>query len=286
MNNINNGMDTEYIPFFDREGQNLNRRKLKIVSQTPDEIIVDIERCDTSTVDGTPLNATTLNNKFDEIESALTAHEFGSVVKVNNAKVDEVTFNSNPQEQITNEVNARTEADSNLQAQLTSEVNTRTSADSNLQSQITSEINTRTNLTTSLQNQITNLNNEAVKLSETQTINGPKTFDSITCNSLNVTGNIEQQEVYIPYYNNSLTLNLTVNSVLRAVYKNKSNSLPYYILKLKKNDVISLSPTYSANYFTTVTKKDGTTTSFTREQNYTITGDEIAMYTEGAPDIN
>ncbi len=276
----------EYTPFIDSTGANLNRRKLKIVSQTPDEIIVDIERCDTSTVDGTPLNATTLNNKFNEIESALTAHEFGSVVKVNNAKVDEVTFNSNPQEQITNEVNARTEADSNLQAQLTSEVNTRTSADSNLQSQITSEINTRTNLTTSLQNQITNLSNEAVKLSETQTITGPKSFDSITCNSLNVTGSIEQQEVYIPYYNNSLTLNLTVNSVLRAVYKNKSNSLPYYILKLKKNDVISLSPTYSANYTTTVTKKDGTTISVVREQNYTITGDEISMYTEGLPDIN
>ena len=276
----------EYTPFIDSTGANLNRRKLKIVSQTPDEIIVDIERCDTSTVDGTPLNATTLNNKFDEIESALTAHEFGSVVKVNNAKVDEVTFNSNPQEQITNEVNARTEADSNLQAQLISEVNTRTSADSNLQSQITSEINTRTNLTTSLQNQITNLNNEAVKLSATQTITGPKTFDSITCNSLNVTGNIEQQEVYIPYYNNSTTLNLTINSVFGAVYKN--NSLPYYILKLKKNDVISLSPPppYSANYLTTITKKDGTTTSVVREQNYTITGDEIAMYTEGAPDIN
>ena len=47
--------------FSDRKSQYPNRRKLKIITQTADEIIADIEYADTPSQDGTPINATILN---------------------------------------------------------------------------------------------------------------------------------------------------------------------------------------------------------------------------------
>ena len=40
------------MDFKDRQGQNLNRKKIKIISQSPTEIIADIERYDTVTEEG------------------------------------------------------------------------------------------------------------------------------------------------------------------------------------------------------------------------------------------
>ena len=102
--------------FKDRESNHSNRRKLKIVTQTPDEIIVDVERLDDSTGEyGTPVNAAT----FNEIFAQITAAEKGSVVEVKNVngeyEAKDIQFDSDPQTQITNEANTRANMDNNLQ---------------------------------------------------------------------------------------------------------------------------------------------------------------------------
>jgi len=56
--------------FKDRQGSNLNRKRISIVSQTPNEIIADITRADTPTDEGTPINADTFNDFQQQIDSA------------------------------------------------------------------------------------------------------------------------------------------------------------------------------------------------------------------------
>jgi len=56
--------------FVNRQGENLNRKRLRIISQTANEIIADIERADTPSVEGTPINATTMNQFQQEIDTA------------------------------------------------------------------------------------------------------------------------------------------------------------------------------------------------------------------------
>lgn len=58
--------------FENRQGTNLNRKKIKIVSQTANEIIADIERADNATVEGTPIDAGVFNAFQSEINSANT----------------------------------------------------------------------------------------------------------------------------------------------------------------------------------------------------------------------
>lgn len=58
------------MSFTNRTGQNLNRKKIIIINQTPNEIIADIERADTVTEEGTPINATIFNKFQEEINSA------------------------------------------------------------------------------------------------------------------------------------------------------------------------------------------------------------------------
>ena len=91
--------------FKDRESNHSNRRKLKIITQTPDEIIVDVERLDESTgEDGTPVNATT----FNEIFARITAAEKGSVVEVKNDNDEyepkDIKFDDDPQTQLNERV--------------------------------------------------------------------------------------------------------------------------------------------------------------------------------------
>ena len=136
---------TEY--FKDRESNYSNRRKLKIVSQTPNEIIVDIERLDEKTgEDGTSVNATT----FNEIFAQITAAEKGSVVKVKNANGEyeskDIQFDSDPQMQINNEATTRANFDDNLQTQ----------------------ISTNTTNISNIFNSITNITNNTAKLQNTQ----------------------------------------------------------------------------------------------------------------------
>lgn len=56
--------------FKDRKGSNLNRKRISIVSQTPNEIIADITRADNPTDEGTPINADTFNDFQKEIDTA------------------------------------------------------------------------------------------------------------------------------------------------------------------------------------------------------------------------
>ena len=58
--------------FQDRTGTNLNRKKIKIISQTPTEIIADIERADTPVIEGTTINASVFNGFQNEINLANT----------------------------------------------------------------------------------------------------------------------------------------------------------------------------------------------------------------------
>lgn len=60
------------MEFIDRKGTNLNRKKLKIISQTPTEIIADIERFDNVTEEGTQINAEVFNKFQEEIKNANT----------------------------------------------------------------------------------------------------------------------------------------------------------------------------------------------------------------------
>ena len=56
--------------FQNRQGSNLNRKRLRIVSQTAEEIIADVERADNPTVEGTPIDATVMNQFQSEIDTA------------------------------------------------------------------------------------------------------------------------------------------------------------------------------------------------------------------------
>lgn len=113
--------------FIDREGENLNRKKLKIVSQTANEIIADIEHADNVTVEGTPINAAAMNSLKGTIDSAnanataaLTkaneayskadeaAQGNGTVVRINGVISGELNYIANPQTQINNIINNTT----------------------------------------------------------------------------------------------------------------------------------------------------------------------------------
>lgn len=59
------------MAFVDRQGSNLNRKKLKVVSETIENgqkvITVDVERADSATSNGTKLNAQSLTDAIKEI---------------------------------------------------------------------------------------------------------------------------------------------------------------------------------------------------------------------------
>lgn len=117
--------------FIDRQGENLNRKKLKIVSQTANEIIADIERGDDAIVEGTPINAAAMNSLKSTIDSAdinattalnianeamaianavedAVAVGKGTVVYINDDPKASIGFSSDPQAQINNIVNNTT----------------------------------------------------------------------------------------------------------------------------------------------------------------------------------
>ena len=94
--------------FTDREGSHLNRRKLTIISQTPKEIIVDVERADDNiTETGTKINASNLQNiitKINDLESKID-QESGSYIYVDQQFENEINFTSDPQTQLDNKLN-------------------------------------------------------------------------------------------------------------------------------------------------------------------------------------
>ena len=88
--------------FQDRQGSNLNRKKIKIISQAGDEIIADIERADSPTVEGTKLNAAVMNQFQKEIDDANT--------KSNSAVNTANTASTNANNAVTTANDAKTKA--------------------------------------------------------------------------------------------------------------------------------------------------------------------------------
>ena len=97
--------NNELENFVDRVSTHSNRRKLTIVSQTPDEIIADVSRFDTEvTQQGTKISASDLQDIVDKVNDLETkiGQENGSYIYVNNEFQSQVNFTSNPQTQIDN----------------------------------------------------------------------------------------------------------------------------------------------------------------------------------------
>jgi hypothetical protein len=59
------------MDFVNRQGTNLNRKRLRIISQSANEIIADVERADTPTVEGTPISASNLNQLKQDILNSI-----------------------------------------------------------------------------------------------------------------------------------------------------------------------------------------------------------------------
>ena len=110
--------------FQDRQGSNLNRKKLRIVSQTADEIIVDVERADSPTQEGTPINASTMNQFQQEINTSNTnasnavtvansasSNASNAVTTANNAETKATTALSKAETAITTANQAKAKAD-------------------------------------------------------------------------------------------------------------------------------------------------------------------------------
>lgn len=76
--------------FVDRVSDTPNRRKIKIISQTADEIIADIEMADNATVEGTPITASKMN-EWDEIISTAKTKSDTAYTNANDSKTDSST---------------------------------------------------------------------------------------------------------------------------------------------------------------------------------------------------
>lgn len=100
--------------FKNRTGSNLNRRKLTIVSQTANEMIVDVERADSvqSGNEGTPITASTLNSFEDRISlaesnsSTAFSNANTALSASNSAETKATTALSNSQQALTTANNA------------------------------------------------------------------------------------------------------------------------------------------------------------------------------------
>ena len=101
-----------FTPFNDVEGLN-NKRKLKIISQTPSEMVVEIERVaiPNEMEQTNAINASTLNSRFTEMANTLNSalnEKTGTIVRVKNSNGEynamDVNFDSDPQTQINERV--------------------------------------------------------------------------------------------------------------------------------------------------------------------------------------
>ena len=101
------------MEFENRIANHINRRKIKIISQTPTEIIADIERADENVSNtGTPINANTFASLENLVNEALEtlATSSGTTINVNNTPQATLNFTSDPQTQINSKLNATAQA--------------------------------------------------------------------------------------------------------------------------------------------------------------------------------
>ena len=96
------------IEFKNRNDSNPKRKKIKIISQTPNEIIADIERNSQIEYEnkGTALNAELFNILKDNIVTAVETSNKNflvkSEVKIDNVNYKTINFKSDPQTQLDN----------------------------------------------------------------------------------------------------------------------------------------------------------------------------------------
>lgn len=99
------------MEFKDRQGENLNRKRLEIIRQTPTQLIVDVFSAASNVTEyGTPINAETLTMLQDELNVNLARLETlikdkGATVTIAGEKVADVEFASDPQEQLNSKLN-------------------------------------------------------------------------------------------------------------------------------------------------------------------------------------
>ncbi len=170
--------------FVDRVSTHRNRRKLTIISQSPNEMIVDVERADSATINGSIISADTLNDFQDEIDTAnsYASSAFSTANSANttaqtastaansanqtatSADTKATTALSNSQTAVTtaNEAKAKAlEVESKLADRgATIKINGTSQTEINFtsdpQTQISNEVTARTNADNNLQSQITN----------------------------------------------------------------------------------------------------------------------------------
>lgn len=165
----------ELEEFKDRSGQEgsykPNRRRIKIVNQTADEIIADIEFADNATESGTPINA----EKMNKIRTAVINAENNSsqaLTTANNAKSVADQADTKSTSALTNSQNAVNTA--NIANQTASEAlshivnmqGTKVKVSGNIVSEF--DADTKVDVTT-FNNEITNLKNSKVDISSYNT---------------------------------------------------------------------------------------------------------------------
>ena len=121
------------MEFKDRKGTNLNRKKIKIISQTQTEIIADIERFDNVTEEGTEINANVFNTFQSEINTAKSEANTAGVT-ANNANTTANSALSNANNAIEIATSAKTIAESakNIANLTSTELSTLTSSIMNI----------------------------------------------------------------------------------------------------------------------------------------------------------
>ena len=105
-----NNTTVDFTHFCEVEDLN-KQRKLKILSQAPDEMLVEISRVTepSEAEQKNAINATTLNSRFTEMKNSLNSalnEKTGSIVRVKDSQgaylATDVDFDSDPQTQINN----------------------------------------------------------------------------------------------------------------------------------------------------------------------------------------
>lgn len=162
--------------FSNRVSDNANRRRISIISQTPGEIIADIERADTNvTVPGTALTADILNAWDDGVSSAkitaLSAKEESTIAK---ATANEAKSMAASAETSASNAQAVAQLVEGLRDQVTNGLGTRVQVNGTLQNQLffTSDPQTQLNDTATIANAAKTLAEELDVRAATATVFG------------------------------------------------------------------------------------------------------------------
>ena len=152
--------------FNDRLGTNLNRKRIKIISQTPTEIIADVERADTVTQEGTKINASVFN--------AFQA-------SIDEAKQTSTTALTQATTALTNATQATLDA--------TEALSQITSATTNASTALTTANSANTTATSALTKANTNATSLNSALTRIQSLENGKATFSLSGTTLNITTN-------------------------------------------------------------------------------------------------